>query len=159
MERATGIELLAQPKIFATWLRPLFRQDWVVYLKRPSVAPNMCCTISAATLIVWPSPTIAWSPSPTAKSLFAGVILLTITNRSCCLYLLMSSCVASYCTSFQKASCASVTSAFWPTANAPHSYRFAFSFWNRHNNRKPNNTVPAPKTSPILGAALSAVDR
>jgi hypothetical protein len=29
------LELLAQPKTFATWLRPLFRKDWVVYLKRP----------------------------------------------------------------------------------------------------------------------------
>jgi len=29
------LKLLAQPKIFAAWLRPLFRQDWVVYLKRP----------------------------------------------------------------------------------------------------------------------------
>ena len=28
------LKLLAQPKIFATWLRPLHRQDWVVYLKR-----------------------------------------------------------------------------------------------------------------------------
>jgi hypothetical protein len=26
---------LCEPKIFAAWLRPLFRQDWVVYLKRP----------------------------------------------------------------------------------------------------------------------------
>jgi rubredoxin len=29
------LRLLAQPKIFAAWLRPLFRQDWVVYSKRP----------------------------------------------------------------------------------------------------------------------------
>jgi hypothetical protein len=27
------LKLLAQPKIFAAWLRPLYRQDWVVYLK------------------------------------------------------------------------------------------------------------------------------
>jgi len=33
------LKLLAQPKIFATWLRPLFRQDWVVYLKRPFGGP------------------------------------------------------------------------------------------------------------------------
>jgi hypothetical protein len=26
------LKLLSQPKIFAAWLRPLFRQDWVVYL-------------------------------------------------------------------------------------------------------------------------------
>src|SRR5712671_5909853 len=47
-----------------------------------------------------------------AKSLFAGVILLTTTNRSCCPYRSMNSCAASYCTSFPKASCASVTSGF-----------------------------------------------
>jgi hypothetical protein len=29
------LKLLAEPKIFAAWLRPLYRQDWVVYLKRP----------------------------------------------------------------------------------------------------------------------------
>src|SRR5450755_1323346 len=34
------LKLLAQPKIFATWLRPLFRQDWVVYLKRPFGGPQ-----------------------------------------------------------------------------------------------------------------------
>jgi rubredoxin len=55
-----------------------------------------------------------WSYDGQAKiaSLLAGVILLTTTNRSCCPYRSMNSCAASYCTSFRKASCASVTSAF-----------------------------------------------
>jgi rubredoxin len=34
------LKLLAQPKIFAAWLRPLFRQGWVVYLKRPFGGPE-----------------------------------------------------------------------------------------------------------------------
>src|SRR5271170_6490300 len=34
------LALLAQPKIFAAWLRPLHRQDWVVYLKRPFGGPE-----------------------------------------------------------------------------------------------------------------------
>jgi hypothetical protein len=34
------LKLLAQPKIFAAWLRPLHRQDWVVYLKRPFGGPE-----------------------------------------------------------------------------------------------------------------------
>ena len=34
------LQLLAQPKIFAAWLRPLYRQDWVVYLKRPFGGPE-----------------------------------------------------------------------------------------------------------------------
>jgi hypothetical protein len=34
------LKLLAQPKSFAAWLRPLYRQDWVVYLKRPFGGPQ-----------------------------------------------------------------------------------------------------------------------
>jgi hypothetical protein len=34
------LKLLAQPKIFAAWLRPLYRQHWVVYLKRPFGGPQ-----------------------------------------------------------------------------------------------------------------------
>ena len=34
------LQLLAQPKIFAAWLRPLYRQPWVVYLKRPFGGPE-----------------------------------------------------------------------------------------------------------------------
>ncbi len=33
-------EVFPQPKIFAAWLRPLYRQDWVVYLKRPFGGPE-----------------------------------------------------------------------------------------------------------------------
>jgi len=32
--------ILAQPKTFAAWLRPLFRKDWVVYSKRPFGGPE-----------------------------------------------------------------------------------------------------------------------
>ena len=34
------LKLLAQPKIFVAWLRPLHRQHWVVYLKRPFGGPE-----------------------------------------------------------------------------------------------------------------------
>jgi hypothetical protein len=34
------LKLLAQTKLFAAWLRPLYRQDWVVYLKRPFGGPQ-----------------------------------------------------------------------------------------------------------------------
>ena len=34
------LKLLAQPKIFSAWLRPLFRKDWVVYAKRPFGGPQ-----------------------------------------------------------------------------------------------------------------------
>jgi hypothetical protein len=35
-----NLRLLAQPKIFCSWLRPLFRKDWVVYAKRPFGGPQ-----------------------------------------------------------------------------------------------------------------------
>ena len=37
---AGDLKLLAQPKTFAAWLRPLYRQNWVVYLKRPLGGPE-----------------------------------------------------------------------------------------------------------------------
>jgi len=37
---AADLALLAQPKIFASWLRPLFRKDWVVYCKSPFGGPE-----------------------------------------------------------------------------------------------------------------------
>ncbi|HLB89626.1 MAG TPA: IS91 family transposase [Terriglobales bacterium] len=35
-----NLALLAQPKIFASWLRPRFRKDWVVYSKPPFGGPE-----------------------------------------------------------------------------------------------------------------------
>jgi hypothetical protein len=35
-----NLKLLSQPKVFAAWLRPLYRQDWVVYLKPPFGGPQ-----------------------------------------------------------------------------------------------------------------------
>ena len=35
-----NLALLAQPRIFASWLRPLFRKDWVVYSKPPFGGPE-----------------------------------------------------------------------------------------------------------------------
>src|SRR6202158_3173646 len=35
-----NLTCLAQPKIFAAWLRPLFRKDWVVYSKPPFGGPE-----------------------------------------------------------------------------------------------------------------------
>ena len=56
-----NLALLAEPKIFAVWLRPLFRKDWVVYAKPPfGVAAN-------PRFVEWqncpltPSPRIQWS--------------------------------------------------------------------------------------------------
>jgi Putative transposase/Transposase zinc-binding domain len=35
-----NLALLTQPKIFAAWLRPLFRKDWIVYSKPPFGGPD-----------------------------------------------------------------------------------------------------------------------
>ena len=35
-----NLALLAQPKIFAAWLRPLFRKNWIVYSKPPFGGPD-----------------------------------------------------------------------------------------------------------------------
>ena len=35
-----NLALLAQPRIFAAWLRPLFRKDWIVYSKPPFGGPD-----------------------------------------------------------------------------------------------------------------------
>lgn len=37
---AGNLEWLAKPKTFDAWLRPLYRQDWIVYLKRPFGGPR-----------------------------------------------------------------------------------------------------------------------
>jgi hypothetical protein len=34
------LALLAQPKAFASWLRPLFRKNWVIYCKPPFGGPK-----------------------------------------------------------------------------------------------------------------------
>jgi hypothetical protein len=34
------LKLIAQPKTFAAWLRPLFRKDWIVYSKPPFGGPE-----------------------------------------------------------------------------------------------------------------------
>src|SRR5262252_4783394 len=35
-----NLALLVQPKVFASWLRPLFHKDWIVYSKPPFVGPE-----------------------------------------------------------------------------------------------------------------------
>ncbi len=37
---SADLALLAQPKVFAAWLRPLFRRDWIVYSKPPFGGPE-----------------------------------------------------------------------------------------------------------------------
>src|ERR1700688_1347205 len=66
----------------------------------------------------------------------------------------MSSCAASYCTCSRKVSCASETSASWPTASVPPPCHFAFICSARH--RKPSRR-PHPQVS--FGSAPNVVDQ
>src|SRR6267378_2100834 len=68
----------------------------------------------------------------------------------------MNSCAASCCTCSPKASCASATSVFWPTGDAPPCCRFVFNCSAQHSNRRPTKTPVARTTS---GAAPCVVDR
>jgi len=70
----------------------------------------------------------------------------------------MSSCAASCCICFPKVSCASVTSASWPTANVPRPCHFAFSCSARDHLHKPSKRSPQPVRA-IFGFAPSAVGR
>ena len=53
------LKLLAKAKAFASFLRPLFRKDWVVYCKPPLGVQNMFSVISAAIPTAWRSPITA----------------------------------------------------------------------------------------------------
>jgi hypothetical protein len=153
------LKLLAQPKIFAAWLRPLFRQDWVVYLKRPFGGPEYVLhylgrythrvAISNHRLVSLTDGQVTFRWRDSAHHNEQKLLPLSL-NEFLCRFLLHI---------LPQGFVRIVTSAFWPTANAPRSYRFAFSCWVRNNSRKPNNTPLPPKPVPIFGAALNAVDR
>src|SRR5712664_299267 len=69
----------------------------------------------------------------------------------------MNSCVASCCTYFRTASCASDTSASWPTGDVQLSCLFAFSRSARR--RRQSKTGHAPRTPVIFGSAPSVLNR
>ena len=55
---------LMEPRAFASWLRLLFRHDWVVYSKRPFGGPEHVLRYLVPTPIASPFPTAGWLPSP-----------------------------------------------------------------------------------------------
>src|ERR1035437_1533165 len=70
----------------------------------------------------------------------------------------MSSCAASSCICFPRASCVSVTSAFLRTGGAPLSFRCASQHWAQFH-RRPNQKPPPPRNRTLFGAAPSVADR
>ena len=153
-----NLALLAKPKIFAAWLRPLFRKDWVVYAKRPFGGPRYVLqylgrythrvAISNHRLVSFADGQVVfrWRDSAHHNE---QKLLTSICS--------MSSCAASCCICFRKASCASETSASWPTADAPHACRFVFNCSERDQIHQPNQTPPPLMNPPIFGAAPSVM--
>ena len=70
----------------------------------------------------------------------------------------MSFSVASYFTCSPRASSASATSAFSPTAGAPHYCRYASQHWTQFHHR-PNQKPPPLRNRTLFGAAPSVADR
>src|ERR1039458_1363884 len=67
----------------------------------------------------------------------------------------MSSCAASCCTCFPKASSAFATSASWLTGDVPLSCRFAFNCSVRYSNRTQNKKRPLPMNRALFGSVPS----
>src|ERR1700730_8143625 len=64
----------------------------------------------------------------------------------------MSSCAASCCICFPKASSAFVTLASSPTGGAPLSCRFAFNYSEPYSHRRPNQKLPLPRNRAHFGS-------
>ena len=56
-----NLSFLTQLKIFASWLRPLFRNDWVVYCKPPSTRSPRSVLVCFATASDRVCPPLCWS--------------------------------------------------------------------------------------------------
>jgi Putative transposase len=78
---AGQIQHLSEVRNFSSFLRTLFRQDWVVYAKPAFGGPDRSFGISAATPIALRFPIIDWFLSTAMTSRFYGVITLTATNK------------------------------------------------------------------------------
>ena len=77
------LKLLAKAKVFASFLRPLFRQDWVVYCKPPFGGPeHVLRYLGRYTHRVAISKITAWSPSRATKSPSAGETPRTATSSA-----------------------------------------------------------------------------
>jgi hypothetical protein len=92
------------------------------------------------------------------RSPFAGATPPITINRNSCPYPSMSSCVASCCICFPRASSAFATLVSLPTAGAPLSSRSVFNYSEQYSHRRPNQKpLSCPGTEPTL--ALSQMWR
>src|SRR5712671_3479335 len=149
------LKLLAQPKTFAAWLRPLFRKDWVVYSKRPFGGPEHVLrylgrythrvAISNHRLVAFANGQVTFRWRDSAHNNEQKLLSLSLDEflRRCC-------------TCSRKVSSASATSASWPTANVPPLCHFPSNCSVGH--RKPSKRPPPPVRA-IFGLAPSVVGR
>jgi hypothetical protein len=138
------LKLLAQPKTFAAWLRPLFRKDWVVYSKRPFGGPQHVLrylgrythrvAISNHRLVSFTDGEVTFRWRDSAHNNEQRSLPLSVDEflRRFLLHRICS----------QKGSCASETSASWPIADVPPPCAFVANCSARH--RKPSKRSPAP---------------
>ena len=87
---------------------------------------------------------------------FAGATALITMKKNCCLYPSMSSCAASSCMSFPKASFASATSASSPTGGGLLSCPSAFKYSAPYHNRRLNRQHPPPSNPALFTAVPNA---
>jgi Putative transposase len=149
------LKLLAEPKIFAAWLRTLYRQPWVVYLKRPFGGPEYVLqylgrythrvAISNHRLVSFADGQVTFRWRDSAHHNKQKLLPLSV-DEFLCRFLR---------TSFRKASCASDISAFWPTGGVPRFCRFAFSCWAQPKSHKLDNTLLPLKKRLVFGAVPS----
>jgi Putative transposase/Transposase zinc-binding domain len=114
-----ALQHLAEPRTFRAWLRTLFRQDRVVYAKRPFGGPEHALrylgaythrvAISNHRLLALQNGNVTFRWRDSAHG----------NKKRLMSYRSMSSCAASSCRYYLAASCASATSASLPTADVP----------------------------------------
>src|ERR1700730_8628562 len=92
------------------------------------------------------------------RSPFVGTPALITIKRNSCPYPSMSSCAASCCICFPKASSAFATLVSLPTAGAPPSCRFAFNYSEQYSHRRPNQKPPLPRNRPHFGSVPNVAD-
>jgi len=124
------LKLLAKAKVFASFLRPLFRQDWVVYCKPPFGGPEHVLrylgrythrvAISNHRLVslAGSQVTFRWRDSTHGNQQRLLTLAVEEFLRRFLLHVLPPT------------SSASATSAFWPTDGASRSCQFASSSWD-----------------------------
>ena len=153
------LKLLAQPKTFAAWLRPLFRKQWVVYLKRPFGGPEYVLqylgrythrvAISNHRLISLADGqvTFLWRDSAHNNEQKPMTLPLDKFLRRFLLHILPQGFVPIR------------HFGFLANRRRASSYRFAFTISVPPQRREPNNTLPPMKTRLVFGAVPSAVLR